>query len=77
MHQSPVLVVSIDGLAPRAITRELHGNMIVHRGAPLDDFAFDGDMESVASRLERAVADVTTAVAEMRAGAKPADHYGG
>lgn len=113
----------------------LHGNMVVHRGAPLDDLAeritmvngyvsldpskdgqsrcadlivvddpellwaewakyaawrahgrlehlmadleFDGNMESVAGRLESAIADATTAVAEMRAGEKQPDHYGG
>lgn len=38
---------------------------------------FDADPESVARRLEMAVGDVNQAIAEMRAGARSVDHYGG
>ena len=38
---------------------------------------FDADPEAVARQLETAVADVNQAVAEMRAGARSMDHYGG
>ena len=46
-------------------------------GSLLDELAFDPDPETVAARLDAAVAEVTRAAAEMRAGARELDHYGG
>ena len=43
----------------------------------VDDLAFDADPRSVADRLDDAIADVARAAAEMRAGARSMDHYGG
>ena len=45
--------------------------------ALLEGLEFTSDHEAVATRLESAVADVERAVAEMRAGAREAAHYGG
>ncbi len=47
-------------------------------GALLDELDFDADPEAVAGRLESAIAEATSAVAEMRAGApREIAHYGG
>lgn len=50
-----------------------HGRL----GTLIDDLAFDADPEVIAGQLERAVADVNQAIAEMRAGARELEHYGG
>jgi len=43
----------------------------------IDGLAFGASPEAVADQLDAAVAEVTRAAAEMRAGARDLDHYGG
>ncbi|MEM8705524.1 MAG: hypothetical protein AAGE98_03655 [Actinomycetota bacterium] len=50
-----------------------HGRL----GSLLEQLPFSDDPQAVADELEAAIADATQAVAEMRAGARQMDHYGG
>ena len=53
------------------------GGLGLSRGkqAVVDELSFGASNDDVADRLEAAIADVTQAVAEMRAGAVEPEHY--